>query len=247
MTTGRRSAIALTARDGQALGWAGEQYAIRFDTLTVLLTRLSPEPGRRPMLLSRRSVRDVVRRWEGAGLARVESALGSIWVTPTVRGLRFGGLDYDPWPLTGTRLRHVHSVAVCRLALEELGWAWQGERSLRAERQAERERLGRERRELWPRWSVPDGVVSQRELRREVEVELTQKSDRLLADALRVRTRTQAVVGYFTPPELRDRITAQVARVLAELRAGGKVSRAPVTVDVDVLPVVPGVSYDGRW
>ena len=116
----------LTRRDALAMNWIGEQYGARLDVAAVLLGRLSPvERYRdgadvRPFAggpLSRRGVRNQAERWRRSGLARTVSALGAQWAIPTVGGLRYGGLSYEPWAARGSRLEHAHAVAMVRLAL----------------------------------------------------------------------------------------------------------------------------------
>jgi hypothetical protein len=238
----RKREPALTARDGAALGWVGEQYAVRVDVLSVVLGRLSPVPGRRPQPLSYRAVRDVLDRWERSRLAVRRSMLGAMWAVPTERGLRFGGLDYEPWMPKHHRLRHVHAAAVVRLAFEARGLAWQGERFLRAERARAREAGG------WSKWRAPDAVVlpppGTEPSRFEIEVELEQKADHYLRQVLTARTTAGASVVYFCPPELLDTVRTQLARVLAEVRGQ---PFAPERVEAWQLPEIPGASYEGRW
>src|SRR6266487_4143458 len=85
---GRRS---LTGRDLAALRWVGEQYTVRLDVAGVLLSRLSSEPVG---LLSRRSVRDQVSRWEQAGWISRHRLLGYTWIVATASGLRHAGLEH---------------------------------------------------------------------------------------------------------------------------------------------------------
>jgi hypothetical protein len=249
----RQRVPALTRRDADALRWIGEQYVVRVDALGVLLGRLSPVEDRAPGPLSYRSVREVLDRWERSGLARRASMLGALWVVPTKPGMAFGGLTYEPWTPSGHRLRHVHAVALARLAAEaerpELDW--HGERRLR--------RLRGE-----GRWALPDGAVPVEVPPREpgypprsawytFEVELHQKSD----DA-EVR---QAIVGgpgfpvaavsYLCPPERVDGIRRQLARVAEQVDTDrrAKSPRPDPLPDIEAraLPEVPGASYDGRW
>jgi hypothetical protein len=67
------------------LRWIGEQYAARFDVVALVLSHLAPEPVG---LLSRRTVRDRIDRWEQAGWISRCRLLGHTWITPTVAGLR---------------------------------------------------------------------------------------------------------------------------------------------------------------
>ncbi len=110
---GRR---ALTGRDLAALRWIGEQYTVRLDVAGVLLSHLSPEPAG---LLSRRTVRDQVGRWEHAGWITRHRLLGHTWITATAAGLRHAGLEHlEPWAPAAVRLAHHHAVSLVRLARE---------------------------------------------------------------------------------------------------------------------------------
>ena len=59
-----------TARDLAALRFVGEQYAVRLDVATVLLTRLSTTGPERGVSSSRRAVREQLGRWEAGRLGR---------------------------------------------------------------------------------------------------------------------------------------------------------------------------------
>jgi hypothetical protein len=249
----RKRGPALTARDAEALRWIGEQYAARADVLSVLLGRLSPVEGRPVGPVGLRTVRHHLDRWERSGLIVRRSMLGAMWALPTAAGLAYGGLDYGPWRAPGHRLRHVHAVAVARLAAEtgQPGLDWYGERRLR-----------RMRGEGY--WPLPDGALPVELPPREpgyaptrawhtIEVELHQKS----SDG-EVR---QAIVGgpgfplaavtYLCPPERVDGIRRQLARV-AEQVAADRRAKSPrpeplPAIEVLALPEIPGASYDGRW
>jgi hypothetical protein len=67
-----------TARDLTALRFVGEQYAVRLDVATVLLTRLSTTGPERGSQLSRRAVREQLGRWEQAAGPNG----GGCWATP---------------------------------------------------------------------------------------------------------------------------------------------------------------------
>lgn len=111
-STGRRpkrtdaGMVHLTARDGAALAWIGEQYAVRTDAAAVVLGRLdqpSPHlsrtsrPRRSTVTLSDRTLRVQLDRWERAGLILRERLYGRTWIIPTAAGLAFAGLPYSPW------------------------------------------------------------------------------------------------------------------------------------------------------
>ena len=223
---------ALTARDLAALRWVGEQYTVRLDVAGVLLGRLSPEPVG---LLSRRSVRDQVSRWEQAGWISRHRLLGHTWIVATAAGLRHAGLEYlEPWEPAAVRLAHHHAVSLVRLAREpepgQAGWVCE--------------------RELWRRrgrtsWHLADGALPVEvpalwqergigEAFELVEVELHQKARRRVVAALKTLPPGTRLVSYYTPPALHAAITAQLASVVRELGGG-------VAVRVELLPQIPGV------
>jgi len=222
-----------TGRDLAALRWIGEQYTVRLDVAGVLLSRLSPGPVG---LLSRRTVRKQVDRWEQAGWISRHRLLGHTWLTTSAAGLRHAGLELDPWTPAAVRLAHHHAVALVRLAREpepepgRAGWVCE--------------------RELWRRrgratWHLADGAlpVEVPTLWRErgigeafelIEVELHQKARRRVLAALKSLPPATRLVTYYTPPALHDAIAAQLSSVVREL--GGT-----VTVRVALLPQIPGV------
>jgi len=223
---------ALTGRDLAALRWVGEQYTVRLDVAGVLLSRLSPELVG---LLSRRTVRQRVDRWEQAGWIARHRLLGHTWIVATAAGLRHAGLDHlEPWAPAAVRLAHHHAVALVRLAREPepgaAGWVCE--------------------RELWRRrgkasWHLADGAlpVEVPTLWRErgiaeafelVEVELHQKARRRVLAAFKSLPPGTRLVTYYVPPGLHAALTAQLASVVREL--GGQVA-----VRVVLLPQIPGV------
>jgi hypothetical protein len=222
---------ALTARDAAALRFIGEHYTVTVDVVAVLLARLAPKPT---ILLSRRTVRQRLGRWEQAGWAERRRMLGQTWVLPTRSGLRLAGLEFDPWEPAVSRLAHHHAVALVRLDREPLpgvgGWVCE--------------------RELWRRrggasWHLADGALPAPvpagwqgidqawEL---VEVELTQKARPRVLAAVKTRAPHTASITYYVPAALHAPLSAQLASVVREL--GG---RPPVTVEP--LPQVPGITY----
>jgi hypothetical protein len=227
-----------TARDLAALRFVGEQYAVRADVATVLLTRLSAAGPQRGSRLSRRAVREQLGRWEQAGWAERRRLLGHTWITLTRAGLRLCGLDYEVWSPALDRLDHHHAASVVRLHREPVpgqgGWVCE--------------------RALWRRrgkaaWHLADaalpapipegweqqGISEAWEL---IEVELTQKARPRVVAALKTRPPHTAQVTYYVPASLHGALQAQLASVVREL--GG---RPPVTVQP--LPQVAGISYGG--
>jgi hypothetical protein len=225
-----------TPRDLAALRWIGEQYTARFDVVGLLLSSLSPNPAG---MLSRRTVRQRVDRWEQAGWISRYRLLGHTWITPTVAGLRHADLDHlDLWQPAAARLTHHHAVALVRLAREpapgRAGWICE--------------------RELWRHrgkasWHLADGALpapvpavwQQRgvgEAFELVEVELHQKARRRTLATLKTLPPATALVTYYTPPALYGALSAQVASVTREL---GPVA---VPVRVEVLPEVAGIGWE---
>jgi hypothetical protein len=227
-----------TARDLAALRFVGEQYAVRLDVATVLLTRLSTAGPERGSQLSRRAVREQLGRWEQAGWAERRRLLGHTWVTLTRTGLRLCGLELEVWSPALDRLDHHHAVSVVRLAREPVpgpgGWVCE--------------------RALWRRrgkasWHLADAAMpapvpegwAQRgigEAWELIEVELHQKARPRTVAALKTRPPHTAAVTYYVPAALQAALAAQLAGVVREL--GG---RPPVTVQS--LPAVAGTSYGG--
>jgi hypothetical protein len=225
-----------TPRDLAALRWIGEQYTARFDVAGLLLSTLSPDSAG---MLSRRTVRQRVDRWEQAGWISRHRLLGHTWITLTVAGLRHAGLDHlDLWQPAAARLTHHHAVALVRLAREPApgGAGWVCER------------------ELWRRrgkasWHLADGALPAPvpelwqargigEAFELVEVELHQKARRRTLATLKTLPPATALVTYYTPPALYGALQAQVASVAREL---GPTYPA---VRVEVLPEVAGISWE---
>lgn len=157
----------VTNRDLRALRWIAEQYAVRTDRLRWLWPFLGDE-GAASVTTER--VRQVVQRWETAGIAESEALLArsARWVWPTATGLR--ALEM-PWrfraPAIGS-LHHLDAVSSTRLFIER-AWGcdrWQCERELRSESDGQHVADG-----VW--WSHTRPVA--------VEVEITLKSRRRIA------------------------------------------------------------------
>jgi hypothetical protein len=217
-----------------ALRWIGEQYTARFDVVGLVLSRLAPELVG---LLSRRTVRHHLDRWEQAGWISRYRLLGHTWITPTVAGLRHAGLDHlDAWQPAAARLTHHHAVALVRLARESApgsgGWLCE--------------------RELWRRrgkasWHLADGALPAPvpalwqargidEAFELVEVELHQKARKRTLAALKTLPPATAQVTYYTPPALYPAVSAQVASAAREV--GGQVA-----VRAELLPEVAGIGW----
>jgi hypothetical protein len=243
-----------THRDVEVLAWVAEQYAVRADTLGLLLGRLSPEsprtvhrweyaPGRWAELpaLSDATVRYHLRRWLRAGWVRPQRALGRTWIVPTPAGLDLAGSRYRPWTLVPSQLNHLHAVAIVRLAIEtaDPDAEWISERALT--------RLRTQRRETWWR---PDGglVVADASASgscpplHTIEVELTPKHLAKLQEVFEHRYPGEVQTTYFTPPAHRDGLTRRLVVVEQAIRARNEPWSQ---VTVVPLPVLPGVSCEG--
>ena len=226
---GRR---ALTGRDLAALRWIGEQYTVRLDVAGVLLSRLSSEPVG---LLSRRTVRQRVDRWEQAGWISRHRLLGHTWITATTAGLRHAGLEHlEPWEPAAVRLAHHHTVGLVRLAREPepgaAGWVCERELWRRRGRAAWHLADGALPVEVPALWQQR-GIADAFEL---VEVELHQKARRRVLAAFKSLPPGTRLVTYYVPAELHTALTGQLGSVVREL--GGS-----VPVRVELVPQIPGV------
>jgi hypothetical protein len=243
-----------THRDVTALAWIAEQYAVRADTLGLLLGQLSPEqprtvhrwqyaPGQWAELLtlSDATVRYHLHRWLRAGWVHPQRALGRTWIVPTRGGLDLAGSSYRTWPLVPSQLQHLHAVAVVRLAIEAANpdAEWVSERALA--------RLRAQRREAWWR---PDGGLVVADVAgngtcpplHTIEVELTPKHLAKLQQVFEARYPREVQTTYFTPPAHQDGLRRRLALLEQATRARNEPwSR----VTVVPLPVLPGVPYEG--
>jgi hypothetical protein len=243
-----------THRDVAALAWVAEQYAVRADTLGLLLGRLSPEqprtvhrwqyaPGHWTELpaLSEATVRYHLRRWHRARWVSVQRALGRTWIVPTPKGQTLAGVDYRPWSLVPSRLAHVHAVALVRLAIEAANpqAEWVSERELARVRVTQRSG-----------WWLPDGglVVADAAINgalpplHTIEVELTPKHLAKLGQVFEARYPGEVQTTYFTPPAHQDGLRRRLALLEQATRARNEPwSR----VTVVPLPELPGLSCEG--
>jgi hypothetical protein len=243
-----------THRDVAALAWVAEQYAVRADTLGLLLGGLSPEqprtvhrwqyaPGQWAELpaLAEATVRYHLRRWLRARWVRPQRALGRTWIVPTRAGLDLAGSSYRLWPLVPSQLEHVHAVAVVRLAIEAA--------NPQAEWVCERE-LTRLRAQTRASWWRPDGGLVVAEVAvngatpplHTIEVELTPKHLAKLGQVFEARYPGEVQTTYFAPPAHIDGLRRRLLVVEQATRARNEPwSR----VNVVPLPVLPGVRYEG--
>jgi hypothetical protein len=242
-----------THRDVEVLAWVAEQYAVRADTLALLLGRLSPDPprtihrweyapGRAAELpaLAEATVRYHLRRWLRAGWVRPQRALGRTWIIPSRAGLELAGSGYRPWTLVPSQLEHLHAVAIVRLAIETANpeAEWVSERALT--------RLRAQRREAWWRPDgglvVADVAVNGGPPLHTIEVELTPKHLAKLQQIFEHRYPGEVQTTYFTPPGHQAGLRTRLALIEEATRARNEPwSR----VNVVPLPELPGVSYAG--
>jgi hypothetical protein len=153
----------LSDRELVALGWIGEQSAVRTDVIRRLLGGGAP--------MSERAARHRVDRWQRAGLVERRRFLAGepavVWLTRP--GLRLVGCAYRPAAPTVGLLAHLHAICLVRLGVEAAGGhRWVSERALHRARVA-------------PDAHLPDGRFhSTGGVETAVEVELTRKAaDRL--------------------------------------------------------------------
>lgn len=115
----------LTRRDVAGLRWIAEQYAVRTDVLSHLLSGAAAWSSPRTA--------GVVTRWRHAGLVeRRRFLVGDpplVW--PTAIGLRRIAAPYLPHPPAVGLLAHLHAVSLVRLGVERNGGRrWVSERAL---------------------------------------------------------------------------------------------------------------------
>lgn len=131
-----------TERDEWILNWIGEMMTVRLDQVQKLLGRDPQAPTQQQGIVKPTTAKDVVRRWESAGL--IESRViyhkkpAFLWLTG--RGQQEMGLPYKK-PFSGKteKLRHYYYVNEARLYIEnKYGSAavWTSERHIVARKQA---------------------------------------------------------------------------------------------------------------
>jgi hypothetical protein len=176
---GAEAEPAVSRRDLDALGWVGEQYAVRTDQLAAFLD------------CGPRTVQRLLARLRERRLVEVRRVLVGepAWAIPTVKGLRACGLSFGAWRPTLGLLAHVAAVTEVRLHIQS--------RSPESEWVCERV-LAREKRT--PQEHLADAVVLLDGRSFAVEVELTVKSKqrtRMIIDEL--TSRYDAVLYYCAP------------------------------------------------
>lgn len=194
--------IWLTPRDRTVLRWIGEQYAVRLDTLGVLLGRDATQPTLTPGCVARSTVRRVIARWRRAGLVSTRKFFFGepAWVWLTTRGLRQLDFGYRPCTPKAGLLDHLHMVNQVRLRVEAHyteATDWRSERFLRRE-------YGRNRRT-----HIPDAeIVTNQDAVIGVEVELTQKSRRRAQEIAHKLAHRYDCIWFFVNRLTRPTVTA---------------------------------------
>lgn len=183
-------------RDGELLGFVGEQYAVSVEQLSALIGR-SVHTGR--------WLRD---RWRKAGWVESHQILagGRSFLWLTAEGSRVACSPYRRWSPNPGLIGHIEAVTDVRLVLERelrLG-PWRCERALA--------------KELWStprtRPHLPDGVLGGPQGSIAVEVELTLKSRVRLEPIVAKLAERYTQVWYFAEP--------RIAPALCEVAAGAR-------------------------
>lgn len=181
----------VSRRDLNALGWVGEQYAVRVDQLAASLD------------CGPRTVQRLLARLREQRLVEVRRVLVGepAWVIPTVRGLRASGLSFGVWRPTLGLLAHVAAVTEVRLHVQSRSpeSEWVCERVLAREKRTAGEHLA-------------DGLVVLDDRRIAVEVELTVKSKGRTTAIIEELVRRHDAVLYYCAPGPH--------RLICELSAG---------------------------
>jgi hypothetical protein len=145
-----------TGRDVAVLRWLGEMYGAPLSVVAELYG------------VGERAARRYAGRLEQAGFAGRQLAPAGVWLVPTRRGLRYAGLDYDPWTLVGWKADHTAAVARLRLHLERQypTSSWTSERALKASWHGTGARV-----------RIPDGMLEVDGQKIGLEVELHRKAE----------------------------------------------------------------------
>lgn len=197
--------IILTERDLFGLHWTGEQYAIRLDQLQKLIGRVARKQTRDERLITEATVKDLVARWQRAGLVKVEKFFYKQprWVWLTQQGLNHLGLPYKMWEADAISLNHIYWINVVRLYIEEThGLAqWKSEREIRFEKG----KVGH----------APDAEVELSGQTFAIEVELTRKKSTRLIPILRTlaSNKNYDIIQYFTIPQTEALVRNTIAQL----------------------------------
>ena len=194
--------IRLNDRDLLVLQWIGEQYAVRFDTLQVLLGHSAQQVTKVENLLGDTSARRVLDRWKQENLVQDRKILSGQpkWVWLTAHGLRQMNLPYKPKDPVAGQLLHLHLVNRIRLHAEAKYAhfkSWRGERQMRYEHWNDKA------------FHVPDGevILTNNEVIA-VEIERTLKSRRRIDAIVKQLDHQYGKVWYFVSAETRAAVQA---------------------------------------
>jgi hypothetical protein len=126
---------ALTGREGDALRFVAQMYALQLDQVAALLTNYGEPADRAPQ-----RAREAVEHWRALGYAESEQlSVGEPWVWATRTALDALGLRSRRVRPGKKWLRHTHAVTDVRLALERTdayragGAMWRSERQVRGQ------------------------------------------------------------------------------------------------------------------
>jgi hypothetical protein len=185
--------VRFSERDGELLGFVGEQFAVSVEQLAVLMGR------------SFRAGRWLRDRWLRAGWveSRQLVAGGPAFLWLTSQGKRVAVSPYRRWLPNPALITHIEAVTDTRLLLERrlrIG-VWECERCLAKTAWAAEER----------QHHLPDGVLNTARGRVAVEVELTLKSRVRLGVIVSELAQRHPEVWYFASPRARGGVEAAVA------------------------------------
>lgn len=199
----------LTERDLLALRIIGEQYALRFDQLQVLLGQHAKAETLAPGVLSESATRHTIDRWELAELVMCKKILadqpGFCWLSKA--GMYAAGLPFRQFEPSPSQLGHIYWCAQARLFLarQRPEWSWRSERWLRAE-------LDQRIKSV----KLPDALLQTEQGEVAIEIELTRKEMLKLTEVLRDRSMVYAQTWYFAPLEVAPAIEAARAQLESE-------------------------------
>jgi hypothetical protein len=197
--------IRFNSRDLLLLKWVGEQYAVRLDSLQVLLGLHALNDTKVENQVSESSARRVVSRWKQEKLVESRKLFYAEpeWVWLTAHGLRHMELPYKPNAPAVSQLLHLHLVNKIRLHVEATYpdfHHWRGERQMRYEHWKD------------TKFHVPDGeVITTQDIVVAVEIERTLKSRRRIDTIVEQLHRQYAKVWYFVSAETRTVVETATA------------------------------------
>ena len=204
--------IRLNPRDLTVLTWIGDQYAIRLDSLQVLLGRAAQQATKVEGQVSESTARQVIDRWKQEDLVATRKFFyrEPEWIWLTANGLRQMDFPFKLWTPKVGLLPHFHLVNQVRLHTEQSYkhfCQWRGERLLRQEHRGD------------TKFHVPDGeVVTNSQEVIAIEVERTVKSRPRVHAISKNLSRQYQRIWYFVTPATRFVISEAVAEYQAEFR-----------------------------